>query len=122
LTLFDSLIQRLQDAGVHRGNHIHRRVQLFFGHPRFPCVRKAPFDSWVAQPHHRNGQADEHLFTVRETFDSVGVAVESTKIGFLQNASLLSDSTLVSGLESGKIPLSSPFLQRGKEGDLKLKT
>jgi hypothetical protein len=52
----------------------------------------------------------------------MSVTIKGAKISALQNASLLSDSTLVSGLESGKIPLSSPFLQRGKEGDLKLET
>jgi hypothetical protein len=78
------LIQRLQDTRIHSGNHIHRRVQFFLSHARFPCIRKAPLHSWVAQSHHRNGQADEHLFTVTETFDSVSVSVEGSKISSLQ--------------------------------------
>jgi hypothetical protein len=84
LTLFDTLIQRLQDARIYGSNHIHRRIQFFLGHSRFPCIRKASFHSWIAQSHHRNGQADEHLFAVSETFDSVSVSVEGSKISFLQ--------------------------------------
>jgi hypothetical protein len=82
--LLNALIQRLQHSRIHRGDHIHRGIQFFFGHPRFPCVRKASFHSWVAQPHHRNSQANEHLFTIAETFDSVRVTIERAEIGFLQ--------------------------------------
>ena len=64
LPLFDSLIQRLQHARIHRRDDIHCRIQLFLRHPRFPCVRKAPFYSWVAQSHHRHGETDEHLLAV----------------------------------------------------------
>jgi hypothetical protein len=64
LALFDSLIQRLQNARIHSGNYIHGRVQFLLRHSRFPCIRKAPLHSRIAEPHHRNGQADEHLFTV----------------------------------------------------------
>jgi hypothetical protein len=46
----------------------------------------------------------------------MSVTIKGAKISALQNASLLSDSTLVSGLESGKIPLSSPFLKTGGRG------
>jgi hypothetical protein len=84
LTLFDALIERLQDTRIHRRDDIHGGVQFFLGHSRFPCVRKAPFHSGIAEPHHRHGQADEHLFTVRETFDSVSVTIELAKVGFLQ--------------------------------------
>jgi len=116
--LFDALIQRLQNARVDGRNHIHRRVQFFLRHPRFPCVRKASFHSRVAQSHHRNGQADEHLFAVAETFDSMGVTVEGAKISFLQGMSLLSDSTR----SQPENPPFIPLWQRGKEGDLKLET
>jgi len=81
---FDPLIQRLENSRVHRGDDIHRRVELFFRHPRFPCVRKAPVNSWITEAHHRDGEADEHLFPVGETFDGVGIAVKSSEIGFLQ--------------------------------------
>jgi hypothetical protein len=81
--LLDALIQRLQNTRVNGRNHIHRRVQFFLRHPRFPCVRKASFDSRVAQSHHRNGQADEHLFTVGQTFDAVSVTVKGAKISSL---------------------------------------
>jgi hypothetical protein len=93
LTLFDTLIQRLQDARIYGSNHIHRRIQFFLGHSRFPCIRKAPFYSGVAEAHHRHGQADEHLFAIRERFDGVGISIKSPKISTLQNVSLLSDST-----------------------------
>jgi len=84
LALLNPLIQGLEHARIHRGDDIHGGIQFFLRHPRFPCVRKAPFDSRVAQSHHCKGQADEHLFTVAETFDSVSVTVEGTKISFLQ--------------------------------------
>jgi hypothetical protein len=84
LALLNPLIQGLQHTRIHCGDDIHRRVQFFFRHPRFPCVRKASFDSRVAESHHRHGQADEHLFTVAETFDSVSVTVEGAKISSLQ--------------------------------------
>jgi hypothetical protein len=118
--LFDALIQRLQNTRVNGRNHIHRRVQFFLRHSRFPCIRKAPFHSWVAQSHHRNGQADEHLLSLAETFDGMSVTIESSKIGFLQSVTPF-------GFDAGsqrirEIPLSSPFLQRGKEGDLKPET
>jgi hypothetical protein len=84
LALFDSLIQRLQNARVDGGNHIHRRIQFFFGHSRFPCVRKASLDSEIAQSHHRHSQSDEHLFSIRETLDGMRVTIESAKISLLQ--------------------------------------
>ena len=64
VSLFDSLIQRLQHARIHRSDDIHRRVQFFVGHPGFPCVRKAPFYSRVTKSHHRHRQANEHLLAV----------------------------------------------------------
>jgi hypothetical protein len=64
LALFDSLIQGLEDTGVHRRDDIHRRIQFFLGHSCFPCVRKASLDSGIAQSHHRNRQANEHLFSI----------------------------------------------------------
>jgi hypothetical protein len=95
LTLFDSLIQRLQDARLHRGNNIHRRIQFFLSHSRFPCIRKAPLYSRIAEAHHRYRQANKHLFSVSETFHCMGVTIKGSKISFLQGASLLSDSTPV---------------------------
>jgi hypothetical protein len=49
------LIERLQNTRVDGRNHIHRRVEFRFSHSRFPCVRKAPLHSRIAQPHHRHG-------------------------------------------------------------------
>jgi len=122
LALFDSLIERLQDACIHRGDDIYRCIQFFVGHSRFPCIRKAPFHSRIAEAHHRHGKTDEHLLAFGKTFDSMGVTIELAKISFLQNGSHLSDSTPLSGLESGKIPLLSPLYAKGKEGDLILET
>jgi len=116
LTLFDALIERLQDTRIHRGDDIHGGVQFFVGHSRFPCIRKAPFHSRIAEPHHRHGKTDEHLLAFGKTLNSMGVTIELAKVSFLQNASLLSDSTPVSGLESGKIRLSSPFYKGRKRG------
>lgn len=83
-SLLDPLVQRLQHTRIHRSDYVYCRIEFLFRHPRFPCVRKASFHSWVAQPHHRNSQADEHLFTIAETFDSVRVTIERAEIGFLQ--------------------------------------
>ena len=83
VSLLDPLIQRLQHARVHRGDHIYRRIEFFLGHPRFPCVRKAPIHSRVAEPHHRDGETDQHLFAFGEAFNSVGVAVKRSEISFL---------------------------------------
>ena len=85
VSLFDSLIQGLKHARIHRGDDIHRRIQLFFSHSGFPCVRKAPFYSWVAKPHHRHRQPDEHLLPVSETGHRVGVTIENPKIRFIQS-------------------------------------
>jgi hypothetical protein len=85
VSLFNSLIQRLQHPRVHGSDHIHRGVQFFFGHPRFPCVRKAAVNSRIAEPHHRDGQTDEHLFALGKTFDGMCVAIKSSKVGFLQS-------------------------------------
>ena len=79
---FDPLIERLQNSRVHRRDHIDGGVQLFFGHPRFPCVRKAPVHSGIAQPHHRHGESHEHLLALGQTLDGVGVFVELSKVGF----------------------------------------
>jgi len=120
--LLDSLIQRLQNTRIHGGNYIHRRIQFFLSHSRFPCIRKATFHSRIAEPHHRHGKTHEHLLAFGETFDGMGVMIELAKVSFLHGVSLLSDSTPVSDLESGKIPLSFPFCKGGKEGDSKLET
>jgi hypothetical protein len=113
--LLDSLTQRLKNSRIHRGNNIHRRIQFFLSHSRFPCIRKAPFHSRIAEPHHRHGKTHEHLLAFGETLDGMGVTIELAKVSFLQGVSLLSDSTPVSDLESGKIPLSSPFA-KGERG------
>ena len=84
ISRLDPLIQRLQHSCIDRRDHIHRRIQFFFGHSRFPRVRKATIDSRIAEPHHRNGEADQHLFALAEALDGMRVAVESSKVGFLQ--------------------------------------
>jgi len=64
-SLLDPLIQRLQHARVYGGDHIHRRIEIFFGHTRFPCVRKAAIHSRIAKPHHCGREIDEHLLALR---------------------------------------------------------
>jgi hypothetical protein len=76
------LIQRLQNSRIHRRDHVNCRVQLFFRHPRFPCVRKAPIDSRIAEPHHRDCQSHQHLLALGQAFDGMGVFIESAEIGF----------------------------------------
>jgi hypothetical protein len=82
--LLNALIQRLQHSRIHRGDHIHRRIEFFFRHPRFPCVRKAPVNSWITEAHHRDGEADEHLLALGKTFDGVRVTVKRSEVRFLQ--------------------------------------
>jgi hypothetical protein len=84
IPLLDPLIERLQNSRIDSGDHIHRRVQFFFGHSRFPCVRKAPFHSRIAEPHHRDGQTHEHFLALAETGHGVRVSVELTKVGLIQ--------------------------------------
>jgi hypothetical protein len=83
VALFDSLIQRLEDARVDRSDHVNSRVEFFIGHSCFPCVRKAPFHSGIAETHDRDGKADQHLLPVGETFDRMRITIELAKIGFL---------------------------------------
>ena len=82
-SLLDPLIERLQHARIDGRDHVHRGVKLLFDHPRFPCVRKAPVDSRIAEPHHRDGKADEHLLALGETFDRMGIAIEGSKVRFI---------------------------------------
>jgi hypothetical protein len=97
LALFDSLIERLQDACIHRGDDIYRCIQFFVGHSRFPCIRKAPFHSRIAEAHHRHGKTDEHLLAFGETLDSMGVTIELAKISFLQFRIILTPPLLKNG-------------------------
>jgi hypothetical protein len=82
-SLLDSLIQRLEHSRVHRRDHIDCGIEFFFRHPRFPCVRKASFNSRIAEPHHRHGETDEHLLAFGEAFDGMRGTIKSSKIGFL---------------------------------------
>lgn len=79
------LIERLQHARIHCGNNIHRCVQLIFGHPSFPCVRKAPFNSRIAQPHHRHRKPHKHFFALTEALDRMSILVKGSEVGFFHN-------------------------------------
>jgi hypothetical protein len=83
--LFDPLIQRLQHFRVHCTDHIDwGGIELFLGHARSPCVRKATIHSRITEPHHRDGKTNEHLLALGETFDGMRIALESSKISLLQ--------------------------------------
>jgi hypothetical protein len=84
LSRLDSLVQRLKNSRIHRCDDIDRRVKFFFGHPGFPCVRKAAFHSWIAKPHHRHGKPHEHLLALREAGYRVRIPVERAEISFIQ--------------------------------------
>lgn len=99
-SLLDSLIQRLEHARIHRCDHIHRRIQLLFRHPRLPCVRKATIHSRIAEPHHRDGETDQHLLAIGQAFDRVRIAIEGSKIGFLHITAPLASRSRVSCPES----------------------
>jgi hypothetical protein len=81
-SLLNALIEGLQHPCIDCGDHIHSRVQLFFRHACFPCIRKAPIHSRIAEPHHCDREADQHLLALSEAFDGVRIAVECPKIGF----------------------------------------
>jgi hypothetical protein len=85
--LLNPLIQRLQHAGIHRGDDIDRRVQLFFAHSRFACIRKAPVDSRIAETHHRDRESDQHFLTIRKTLDGVRFPIKSSKVCFFHSKS-----------------------------------
>ena len=89
ISLFYSLIQGLQHSRIHGRNHIDRGVQLFLGHPRFPCVRKAPVHSRIAKAHHRDSEPHEHFLTFAQAFDGMRIAIESSEISFLHSQSPL---------------------------------
>ena len=113
IPLLDALIQRLQHPGIDRRDYIDSSVQLLFRHPRFPCVRKAAIHSRVAEPHHRDGEADEHLLPLGKTFDGVGITVKSSEVGFLQNSFLPLEKRprhACSSLEFGLIFSSKTYL------------
>jgi hypothetical protein len=82
LPLLDSLIERLKHARIHGGDDVHGGIQFFFGHPRFPCVRKAAIHSGIAEPHRRDREADEHLLALAEALDGMRISVECPKVGF----------------------------------------
>jgi len=79
---FDPLIQRLQHSRVHRGDDIDCCIEFFFRHPRFPCVRKAPVNSWIAETHHCHSETDEHLLSLGETLDGMSNTIESSEVFF----------------------------------------
>jgi hypothetical protein len=83
--LLDPLIQGLKHARVHRGDDVHRRIEFLFRHASLPCVRKATIHSRVAQPHHRNGEANQHLLSFSETVDRMRITIKSSKVSFLQS-------------------------------------
>ena len=80
--MLNALIEGLQHPCIDCGDHIYRGVQLFFGHACFPCVRKAPIHSRIAEPHHRDREANEHLLAPGEAFDGMRIAVECSEISF----------------------------------------
>ena len=77
---FDPLIQRLQNSRIHRRDYVNGGIQLFLRHPRFPCVRKAPLHSRIAQPHHRDREPYKHFLALGQTLDGVGVFIESSEV------------------------------------------
>lgn len=80
--LLDPLIERLHYPRIHRGNYVHRGVQFLLGHSRFPCVRKASVHSRIAEPHHRDGETDEHLLAIGQALDRMRITVKRSKICF----------------------------------------
>jgi len=83
-SLLDSLIQGLQNTRIYGGDYVNCSIQLFLGHSRFPCVRKAAVHSRIAKPHHRDGETDEHLFPLAQALYCMRVTIKGTKVGFLQ--------------------------------------
>jgi hypothetical protein len=99
---FHPLIQRLQHARIHCGDHIDGSVQFFLRHARFPCVRKAPVHSRIAKPHHRDGKTDEHFFPFREALHCMSIPVERSKVRFLQGRCSSGFASLESRVSSSR--------------------
>jgi hypothetical protein len=77
------LVQRLQHTRIHRGDNVHGGIQFFVTHTRFPCIRKAALHSWIAESHHRHGQAHKHLFAFAKTDHGMRIAVKRPEVGFI---------------------------------------
>jgi hypothetical protein len=86
---FGANIQRLKNAGVHRGNDINGAIQLRFGNTRFPCVRKAAFDSGLTVTDHGHRQAHEDFFTFTQSGDGVCIAIKLSKVGSVAHGDFL---------------------------------
>ena len=89
ISLLNSLIERLKHACIDSGDYVHGRIQFFFGHPSFPCVRKAAIHSGIAEPHGRDREADKHLLALGEALDGMRISVECPKVGFFHIMLLL---------------------------------
>lgn len=82
-------MKRFHNPCIDRGNDVHCCFQLLFRHPRFPCVRKAPFYSGLAVAGHGDRQPQKHLLPVGQTGYIVGLTIKQTKIRSLRQFTLL---------------------------------
>jgi hypothetical protein len=93
---FGADIERLYNAGVNGGDHIHGAVQVMFRDAGFPCVRKATFDSRLAVAHRGNGQPHQDLLAFTEVRYRVCIAVKLSKVSFIYHGALPSSLAILS--------------------------
>lgn len=73
-------MERLQNAGVNRRNDIYSTVQVVLRDTRFPCVRKAAFDSRLAVTHKGHGEAEKHFLALAQAGYRVRVSIKLAEI------------------------------------------
>jgi hypothetical protein len=86
---FGADVERLNNPGVDRRDHVHGAIQVSIGNPGFPCVRKASFDSRLTIAHHGHGQAHEDLLAFAQIGHRMRIAVELPEISPITHSSLL---------------------------------
>ncbi len=86
---FGAHVERLDNPGVHGGNHVSRTIQICLRDISFPCVRKAPFHSRLTIADHGNGQSHKDFFAFREIWHRMRITVKCAKVGSLTHHVLL---------------------------------
>ena len=99
---FGAHVERLDNPGVHGGNHIRSTIQIFLRDTSFPCVRKAPFNSRLTIADHGNSQSHKDFFALREIWHRMRITVKGAKVGSLTHRVLLTKAVAAQmpGLES----------------------
>jgi hypothetical protein len=95
-------MERLQNARIDSGDDINGTIQIVFIDSRFPCVRKAAFDSRLTVAREGDGEPHKYFFTLAEVRHRVSIAVELAEIGFFAHDVLLA-KTRLAGRDSAAV-------------------